>query len=654
MLKRHMQKMHPNATNKYSALVSTGTDPAAAAVAAMEEQDAASKKRSSAFQQGPTKEENRLTQEILLFAWAVEKGISFAAVESDYFKQYHKLMNWTQPPNRDRFGGVLLEQAYTVCVERLKSELAQVDFFAITTDAWTSEVKEKFVAVTVHFIPLPSYGLKSHVLAVIPLNESHTWQAMTRAIALRIANALPNDAVLVSTVTDNGSNFVKLARSLHSNLEIAAVDDDIDSWDEPAAPREGGEADPTATWRCVAHRAQLAVDDAIGEIGEPLRGAIDAARRVVRFVRASSSRRANLVKVQMAANRAVLVPQLDVPTRWSSMWMMLSSFVKLDDDFSAMALAGMLERDDEDDAEAVVLPTRQQVRQVTHIVAALEPLADFVRLAEGEYYCTLAVVPVLLRRCFNIIGANPPMTSSELRSFKRILLAKVTTRLGYILETPNLALAAAALHPAYGHLKYVDPAVRDAMWAELAVWVEEFPQPGSADEDEDGMPMPQRQPSAVEIRGQLSNVRTVFENAMAPPAGEENVTLMRDNINALAWWKKNLDRAISPAINHLARIVHCIPATSAPSERVFSNSGLLATASRAALHADKVEMCTIIRGVMRTFASAEEFASVVKAHALRVKDEEARRQAKRLRLRAAHENRARAGDGENENQVPQP
>lgn len=85
-----------------------------------------------------------------------------------------------------------------------------------------------------------------------------------------------------------------------------------------------------------------------------------------------------------------------------------------------------------------------------------------------------------------------------------------------------------------------------------------------------------------------------------------NVTLLRDNINALAWWKKNLDRAISPAINHLTRIVHC-------------ELGSLTTASRAALHADKVEMCTIIRGVMRTFASAEEFASVVKAHALRVK-----------------------------------
>jgi hypothetical protein len=626
MLRRHIENMHPTTYAKFNELVASGTAADAAAAAVLKLAAEASTKRKSVWAQGPTKEESRLTQEILLFAWAIDKGISFAAVESPFFKEYHKITGWTQPPNRDRFGGVLLEQAYAVCLNKLKADLAAADFFAITTDAWTSEVKEKFVAVTVHFIPLPEYTLKSHVLSVIPLNEAHTWQKMTRAIALRISNALPSDSVLVSTVTDNGANFVKLARSLHSNLELAAVDDDEGSWDEPLPADNDAAADVTATWRCVAHRAQLAVDDAIEVIGNGLRDAIDAARGVVRFVRSSSGRRANLVKVQQAAKRDLRVPQLDVATRWSSMWMMLSSFTNLEDDFTAMALAGMLT----DDEDSVVLPTRAQVRQIKHLVETLAPLAEFIRLAEGEYYCTLAVVPVLLRRCFNSIGDVNANMSSELRQFKEQLLDQVNRRLGYILATPNLALAAAALHPAYGHLRFVSSAVRDEMWRELAVWVTQFPRgahpAAAAAVADDGMIMPEATPTVAEITGQLNGVRGVFEHQLAPVDPLE----LRSR-DALAWWKKNWTLAVSPAINHLARIIHCIPATSAPSERVFSSSGLLATATRAALHADKVEMCTIVRGVMRSFASAGDFAAVVAAHAAQLKEQEAHKRPRAAR-----------------------
>ncbi len=46
--------------------------------------------------------------------------------------------------------------------------------------------------------------------------------------------------------------------------------------------------------------------------------------------------------------------------------------------------------------------------------------------------------------------------------------------MGYILKRPNLALAAAALHPAFGHLSFIPVAVRDAVWKELSIWASEF------------------------------------------------------------------------------------------------------------------------------------------------------------------------------------
>lgn len=72
------------------------------------------------------------------------------------------------------------------------------------------------------------------MLDLIPLNESHTWQAMASAIATRLENFMPAQSTLVCTVTDNASNAVKLAAGLHCNLDEAQIEAlPIDSWTQP-------------------------------------------------------------------------------------------------------------------------------------------------------------------------------------------------------------------------------------------------------------------------------------------------------------------------------------------------------------------------------------------------------------------------------------
>lgn len=67
--------------------------------------------------------------------------------------------------------------------------------------------------------------------------------------------------------------MVKLAASLHCNLGVAVVDGmGPDDWFEPATE------DPTATFNCVAHRAQLAVTDVFDDDAsiKPLIGRVRA------------------------------------------------------------------------------------------------------------------------------------------------------------------------------------------------------------------------------------------------------------------------------------------------------------------------------------------------------------------------------------------
>ena len=63
--------------------------------------------------------------------------------------------------------------------------------------------------------------------------------------------------------------------------------------------------------------------------------------------------------------------------------------------------------------------------------------------------------------------------------------------------------------------------------------------------------------------------------------------------NPLVWWENNCNKF--PHIAILARQVLCIPATSAPSERVFSAAGLTIANSRARLLPEHADDLVILR-----------------------------------------------------------
>ncbi len=76
---------------------------------------------------------------------------------------------------------------------------------------------------------------------------------------------------------------------------------------------------------------------------------------------------------------------------------------------------------------------------------------------------SIAHVPI----CVSLLMATTSQDSAEVdkvSSFKDALRSSVLSRLGHILETPNHALYAAALHPKYGHLQFVNSTLRDQVW----------------------------------------------------------------------------------------------------------------------------------------------------------------------------------------------
>lgn len=333
---------------------------------------------------------------------------------------------------------------------------------------------------------------------------------------------------------------------------------------------------------------------------------LERARAFTRYVRGSPARLSAIASARGRLKKDRLQPVLDVPTRWVSLYYMLERFIELYPAYALCAARG----------DFADLPSRDFVdpaglRKLKSFLQALAPVEEFVRLAEGDYASSLAVTPVLLRRCLDALSPHQEGQADHIeRHFRDALFRGLSERLSYVLSRPNLALAAAALHPKYGHLKFVEPLVRDAVWMELARWVADpecsFPVAVSAsvidanaDAAEPVLVIPP--PSMNEVKRQLFAVRTAFEH-FAP----ESPTELRPG-SPLLWWRKQETENLAAisSIRHLPRIVFSVPANSATTVRLFSVASRISNTGRAALGADKVEMMTVLSSIMRHVGSDE-------------------------------------------------
>lgn len=113
------------------------------------------------------------------------------------------------------------------------------------------------------------------------------------------------------------------------------------------------------------------------------------------------------------------------------------------------------------------------------------------------------------------------------------------------------------------------------------------------------------QPSAAEKKAKKS-LGSFFKTAPVPSSSsvqmaqaieaELNSYLLSPTIDSeadpLAWWK--LHQVSYAQLSKLARKYLCIPATSSPSERLFSTSGNVVTCQRTCLKPSKVNMLVFL------------------------------------------------------------
>lgn len=89
-------------------------------------------------------------------------------------------------------------------------DVTAVEYFATTTDLWSSRTMEPYMSLTIHYID-GNFAMKSRCLQTSFFPQDHTGESIAQGLREAMASWSLQEERLVCITTDNGSNVVKAA-----------------------------------------------------------------------------------------------------------------------------------------------------------------------------------------------------------------------------------------------------------------------------------------------------------------------------------------------------------------------------------------------------------------------------------------------------------
>lgn len=121
-------------------------------------------------------------------------------------------------PSRHYFSRVAIPALYDECHDGVAKEVATAQYFATTTDLWSSRTMEPYLSLTVHFIDM-DFNMKTKCLQTSFFPEDHTGQNIAAGLKQALATWDLEESKLVCITTDNAAN-VMLAAQLNGWMRL--------------------------------------------------------------------------------------------------------------------------------------------------------------------------------------------------------------------------------------------------------------------------------------------------------------------------------------------------------------------------------------------------------------------------------------------------
>ena len=502
-------------------------------------------------------------------------------VEDKGFKDF---VSCLQPsfniPDRRVLRNNIIPELYRSQKSYLQEKLNEIKSFAITLDHWTSTAQDAYMAVTAHFLS-EDFTINDYCLNVRHMPQSHDAKNIADELCSCLGEWIPDyeeKLLQIYTVTDNAAN-VKAAMRRLSPEKIKSM-------------------------FCFAHTLQLVVNDAVGAFPEFGR-VIKKAKVIVNHFHKSAKDSHKLTEIQKTLNIKQHKLKNESPTQWNSLYYLMDRIVE------------------QRQAVTVVLASNDKVNNLRNhewktaesYVKVLKPFEDVTSMMSASRYPTLSmVIPVL-----NVLKQQ--MDGSEMDDFGRKICGNINERWPDYESNLDLAIPA-LLDPRFKEYAFSNDGAKESAVQETvdlmyhntnSVQANQAIGFGSTSDESSGQSSTQEASTRSETASGSGNVWGIFKKMVAKKRashtqGESrevikqnlqkefsifcNDDLLEPDKSPFDWWKRNC--RLYPNVSKLAQTYLSIPATSVPSERLFSKAGLVITNRRSCLEPNFAEQLVFL------------------------------------------------------------
>ena len=265
------------------------------------------------------------------------------------------------PPDRKTLATHYTPRMFDSETKRIQQQISQAQYFAITTDLWTSRSKHAYIGITIHYVT-NQFVLKNHLLATKEFSDSHTAENLAEILQRILSEwKLSKDAVSAVT-TDNCSNIV-LVIGLAGWMRLS----------------------------CFSHTLQLSVERAmaIPEITKVLA----LCRRLVSHFNHSAKSSYLLKEKQQNVHHKQHNLVQHVATRWNSTYYMVQRVLEQQQPLCATLFE--LKKGD-------LMPSDSEFDTMENYTIVMKPLVDLTEALGAEYWITISTIRPLLHKLFHV------------------------------------------------------------------------------------------------------------------------------------------------------------------------------------------------------------------------------------------------------------
>lgn len=487
----------------------------------------------------------------------------------------------------------------------------------VTTDMWTDNYKRRsYMAVTLHFC-LPDFRMQSMVLRTVVFTQTHTGENIAKELK-EILKQFGLDNRNVIYITDQGSNIVKACRvvgserfgcaahGLHNLISVEGVAKGPDvqniickaksiiktfSFKTSLLEKEAADmvneqivADLELLLEQMDEDHQISISscdsDNEDDIGEQLLdhdGSNSSSFSTMRAAAAAGS----------PHQQYTTSLKKDCPTRWNCLLSMLESLL-INQQLIERCLTKLRLFDK--------MCTDDEWQTITNLVQFLKIFKTATEALSGSKYPTISLV--LLFRA-EIVAAIADLVSDceMVRSMKQ----RMRQALNHRLPITELNVIAAMLDPSQRHLNSVQEFLTAQKITAVELLSHAFDKYVGTETELDlhqaGQHMASVEnpgPSTIPWKKAKQDLLSKHINATSNPDREIQqyrcLSIAPDDV--LAWWCTQQETY--PRLSMLARVILALPATSAPSERIFSTAGLTVNAKRSSLAPSAVDKIVFV------------------------------------------------------------